>query len=129
MAKFECIIPNTYDFDETLTYFHNHIMNSGISASFEDGSDYRVGDTRLSVRVYERYTLMGGNRLSMTMTFACTGEGKEIFASAITSGGGQGVVKIIGWGEDSFLAFFQEAAKLFQGMRPVKTFDPFYGNP
>ena len=124
MAKFECTIPAGYDFDETLQFFHNHLSTSGISASFEDGSNYQSGNFRLAVRVYERYTIMGGNRLSMTLTLATSGN--EIFLSAITAGGSQGIVKFINWGEDEFLSYFVRAAEQFEGMTPVKTFHPFY---
>ena len=118
MAKFECMIPGKYDFDEVLLYFHNHLSNSSFSASFEDGSDYRKENLRVAVRVYERYTLIGENRLSMTVTLASSGE--DIFASAITAAGGGGLVKVWGWGEDSYLEHFINAAKMFEGMVPLK---------
>lgn len=118
MGKFECMIPGGYDFDETLKFFHDHLSNSSVTASYEDGSDYRAGNLRVAVRVYERYTLMGDNRLSMTVTLASGGE--NIFASAITAAGGVGLVKFWGWGEDSYLEHFIEAAKMFEGMTPLK---------
>lgn len=124
MAKFECTIPSNYDFDETLKYFHNHLSACSITASFEDGSNYQSGSLRIAVRVYERYTLLGGNRLSMTVTLATSGN--EIFASAITAAGGQGFIKVFNWGEDEFLKHFISAAEAFEDMIPVKTFDPFF---
>lgn len=127
MAKFECIIPGIYDFDDTLKYFHDYLAQSGITASFEDGSDYRAGDVRVCVRVYERYTIMGDNRLSLTMTLAT--DGNDIFASAIASGGSGGMVKWAGWGEDEFVDRFIEGARQFEGMRQVKSFDRYYSNP
>jgi len=117
MAKFECTIPGSYGFDDVLKYFHDHLSSSSFSASFEDGSDYRTGTLRVSTRVYERYTLMGDNRLSMTVTLASAGG--EIFASAITAGGGGGLVKVWGWGEDSYLKHFINAARMFEGMKEV----------
>jgi len=124
MAKFECTIPGGYDFDETLHYLHNYLSTCSITASFEDGSNYQSGNLQIAVRVYERYSLMGGNRLSMTVTLATAGN--EIFASAITAAGGGGVVKVFNWGEDEFLKHFVTAAEQFEGMTPVKTYDPFY---
>ena len=120
MAKFECVIPGTYDFDDTLKYFHEYLSQSGITASFEEGSDYQVGNVRVCVRVYERYTFMGNNRLSLTMTLAT--DGTDIFASAIAAGGSQGFL-MMDWGEDEFVARFVEGAKQFEGMRKVRTFD------
>ena len=117
MAKFECIIPETYDFDKTLKYFHDYLSTSSLSSSYEDGSDYRVGNMRVAVRVYEKYTILGENRLSMTVTLATNGT--EIFASAITAAGSGGFVKVWAWGEDGYLEHFIEAAKQFEGMRPL----------
>ena len=117
MAKFECMIPETYDFDKVLKYFHDYLSTSSVSSSYEDGSDYCVGNVRVAVRVYEKYTLMGENRLSMTVTLAS--DGTEIFASAITAAGGGGMVKIWAWGEDGYLKHFIEAANQFEGMRPL----------
>ena len=56
MPKFECMIPGEYDFDETLNYFHKHLLQSGVTASFEDGSNYSEEKFKLATRVYERYT-------------------------------------------------------------------------
>ena len=121
MPKFECMIPGKYDFEETLDYFHKHLMQSGVTTSFEDGSDYSAEKFKMAIRVYERYTLWGDNRLSMTVTLACAGEGSDIFASAISAGGSGGMIKVCGWGEEEFLSYFQEAAKMFDGMKIIKT--------
>ena len=124
MAKFECTIPGRYSFDETLKYFHDYLSTCSVTASFEDGSNYQSGNLRIAVRVYERYTVMGGNRLSMTVTLATAGD--DIFASAITAAGSQGLAKVFNWGEDEFLKYFISAAEQFDGMAPVKTYDPFF---
>ena len=100
MAKFESNLRG--DFEEALHYFHQGIMNGSMSASFEDGSDYQAGYVRCAVRVYERYSMAGGNRVSMNLTLV--GEGKNLFLSAITSGGSQAMfLKINTWGEEAFL--------------------------
>ena len=61
MAKYECTI--TGDFDSVLRRLHDGVMNGSASASYEDGSDYRSGDFRCAVRVYERYSWSGGNQI------------------------------------------------------------------
>ena len=100
MAKYECRLNG--DFDTFLNRIDNEILKGSISASFEDGSDFRSGDTRCSVRVYERYSMAGKNRVSLNITLI--GNGKDLFLSAITSGGSQAVFfKINTWGEESFL--------------------------
>ena len=100
MAKLEHTI--TGDFDALLDYLNDGILNGSASASWEDGSDYRSGPVRVAIRVYERYSFMGGNRVSLNLTLV--GEGERIFLSAITSGGSQAMFfKVNTFGEEAFL--------------------------
>ena len=65
---------------------------------------------RCAVRVYERYSAMGGNRVSMAVTLV--GNGQNLFLSAITSGGSQAMLfKINTWGEESFLSTLADVAE------------------
>ena len=105
MAKLEQQIYG--NFDDVLNRIDRAVMDSGISANFEDGSDWSSGGVRCAVRVYERYSAMGGNRVSMNVTLI--GEGQHLFLSAITSGGSRAMFfKINTWGEDSFLDCLRE---------------------
>lgn len=100
MAKLERNL--TGNFAHLLDYLHQGILSGSISASFEDGSDWQQGDTQVAARVYERYSWIGSNRVSLNLTVA--GQGNQLFVSAITSGGSQAVFfKINTWGEGSFL--------------------------
>lgn len=100
MAKLERAL--TGDFDDVLDRLHEGVMGASMSASYEDGSDYAAGGVHCAVRVYERYSWAGGNRVSMSLTLV--GHGRELFLSAITSGGSQAVFfKINTWGEEAFL--------------------------
>lgn len=100
MAKYECNLQG--DFDDLLNILDEEILNGSMSASFEDGSDYICNDTRGAVRVYERYSMMGGNRVSLSITLI--GNGNNLFISAITSGGSQAVFfKINTVGEETFI--------------------------
>ena len=100
MAKYETSLRG--DFDELLAGIHNGILRGSVSASFEDGSDFQNGGLRCAVRVYERYSAFGQNRVSMNVTLL--GRGDELSVSAITSGGSQAVFfKINTFGESAFL--------------------------
>ena len=100
MAKYETYM--TGNFDQILHHLEQGILNGSFSASFEDGSDYICGGTRCAVRVYERYSMIGGNRVSLNLTLV--GEGEALFLSAITSGGSQAVLfKLNTFGEEAFL--------------------------
>ena len=90
------------NFNETLEKIHNGILDSSLSASYEDGSDWEKGDVKCAVRVDERYSTFGGNRVSLNVTLV--GTDGELFLTGITSGGSQAVFfKINTLGEDAFL--------------------------
>lgn len=112
MAKYETTLHG--DFDQALEYFHNGILKGSMSASYEDESYVQYAGVRCCVRVYERYSMAGGNRLSMTLTLV--GDGEDLFLSAITAGGSQGVFfKFNTWGEESFLDTLRELAERYPG--------------
>jgi len=100
MAKYEERL--TGNFDDLLKRLDNGILRGSASATYEDGSDYKHGLVRCAVRVYERFSMMGGNRVSLAITLLCNSE--ELFISAIASGGSQAMfMKINTLGESSFL--------------------------
>jgi len=101
MAKLEQTI--TGDFDTLIKIIEDGIVAGNTSASLEDHSDFVEGNTRCSVRVFERYSAVGGNRVSMNVTLFQDGD-KPVHLSAITSGGSQAIwYKINTLGENAFL--------------------------
>jgi len=113
MAKYESYLRG--NFDEILGAINQGILRGSVSASFEDGSDFTgpgVG-MRCAVRVYERYSMLGQNRVSLNVTLFSFGE--RIRLSAITSGGSQAVLfKINTLGEQSFLDRLIDIVKRYQ---------------
>ena len=110
MAKYERSL--TGDFDSLLNWIHRDITNGSISVSYEDGSDIAIGEVKTAVRVYERYSAIGGNRVSMNVTIV--GNGDNLFVTAITSGGSQAVFfKINTIGENAFLTLCQSSVEEF----------------
>ncbi|MDD2561952.1 MAG: DUF6054 family protein [Eubacteriales bacterium] len=100
MAKLERALQG--DFESILKRLDDGILSGSMSASFEDGSDWQTGNVRVAVRVYERYSLIGSNRVSLSLTLAARGD--DLFLTAITSGGSQAVFfKINTFGESGFL--------------------------
>ena len=100
MAKY--VKQVTGDFDAILEHLHQAVLGGSMSASYEDGSDYNQGDFRCAVRVYERYSWTGGNRVSMSLTLV--GANGSYFLTAITSGGSQATFfKLNTFGEEAFL--------------------------
>lgn len=106
MAKLEHTLYG--DFDDLLNRIEEGIKSGSSSASLEDWSDFRDGDARCSVRVFERYSWSGGNRVSMNVTLFQVGNG-PIQLSAITSGGSQAMFfKMNTLGEETFLDKLRE---------------------
>lgn len=104
MAKLERTLSG--DFDSILRKIEDGVLGGSISATLEDSCDWRGENSRCSVRVFERYSYAGGNRVSMNVTLYQTGSTVKL--CAITSGGSQGVFfKFNTWGEETFLETLQ----------------------
>ena len=106
MAKLEQTLYG--NFNTILNKIESGIVNGSMSASLEESSDFRSGEARCSVRVFERYSWAGNNRVSLSVTLFQNGE-EGIHLYAITSGGSQAVFfKINTWGEEAFLEKLKE---------------------
>lgn len=112
MAKFECKLCG--NIQEILKTIDAEICGGSATASFEDGSDFITDSGKCFVRVYERFSATGGNRVSLNITLFETAY-NEIFMSAVTSGGSQAVFfKIMTVGEETFLDAAIEAVERFR---------------
>ena len=106
MAKLEKILSG--DFDTLLERIENGILGGSLSASIEDKSDFDGSNSRCSVRVFERYSATGSNRVSLSVTLFQDASGM-IRLSAITAGGSQAVLfKLNTFGEEAFLDKLRE---------------------
>ena len=102
MAKLERTVDH-WQMDCLMQQLEEKILSNSLSANLEAGSDFEDGDARCSVRVFERYSMMGGNRLSLTLTMFQNAD-SPVRLSAITAGGSQAVFfKVNTLGEESFL--------------------------
>ena len=108
MAKYETSLRG--NFGNVISTLHNEIMNGSLSVSFEDSSSFFSNGVKVEVRVYERYSWIGSNRLSLTVTLIDNGE--KLKLSAITAGGSNGIFfKINTFGEEAFLGKVREAVE------------------
>ena len=106
MAKLEREL--NVDFDEIVRRIVDGIINGSVSATLEDSSDFFEKNARCSVRVFERFSYMGGNRLSLSVTFF-PAAGGPVHLSAVTAGGSQAMFfKINTFGEEAFLDKLRE---------------------
>ena len=110
MAQYEKRIKG--NFDRLLAHIEIGISQGSVSASREGGISYEADGVRCATRVYERFSYLGGNRLSLTVTVF--GAGEDLYVSAITSGGSQAVfIKINTFGEEAFMRKFVEVVEKF----------------
>ena len=108
MAKFTTTLSG--DFNRWVQKIENGVLNASVSASLEDSWEKNEAGARCAVRVFERYSYAGGNRVSMSVTLF-QGDG-PIHLCAITSGGSQAVFfKINTWGEESFLETLKDIVR------------------
>ena len=106
MAKLEKKIEG--NFDNILNKIEKGILEGSISATLEDSSDFVIGKSKCSVRVFERYSAIGSNRVSLSVTLF-QNSNSEVYISAIASGGSQGMfLKINTFGEEAFLNRLEE---------------------
>lgn len=113
MAK---IVRDLYgDFDMILGAVHNAVMGGSLSASLEESADFYENGARCAVRVYERYSWFGGNRLSMSVTLF-QGNG-NVHICAATSGGSQAMfLKMNTVGENAFLDTVRKTIDAFSAV-------------
>lgn len=111
MAKYENTIHA--NFEHFLQHLDQSILNRSVSATLENHSDYMLDNVKIAVRVYERYSMLGKNRVSMNVTLI--GKEDKLFVSIITSGGSQAVFfKVNTLGEQDFLRTAIKAIKSYQ---------------
>lgn len=73
MAKLERTL--SQDFDRLLHQIEQKLLQGSFTATLEDSSDFYGEGARCSVRVFERYSYFGGNRLSLNLTLFQAGNG------------------------------------------------------
>lgn len=99
MAKYEADIKG--NLGDIIAEMETVIFGS-LSASCEESSDYSIGNTRIAIRAYERYSVVGSNRVSLFVVFAEAED--DIHVSAVSTGGSQAIMyKINTFGEEAFL--------------------------
>ncbi len=107
MAKLEHSFHSS-DFEGIRQRIVDGILNGSMSASLEDGWDIQGNSSRCSVRIFERYSWSGENRVSMSVTLYQE-NGGLVHMCAITSGGSQALFfKMNTFGEEAFLDTLRE---------------------
>lgn len=88
-------------------------IRESISASLEEETVEQIGSATVVMRVYERYSYFGGNRVSLTVL--AIKDGEKVRLSAVSSGGSQGIfLKFNTIGEKSFLSKLSQIVDTYQ---------------
>lgn len=105
MAKFETKIRG--NFHEVITALDTFITDSAASIQTVDETEYRLSDTQIIVRVYDKYFMRNSSRASLSLT--AVGQDDVIYISAISAGGGKGAIFNFSWGaEEDFVAVVED---------------------
>lgn len=102
----------TGDVDRLVAHLDQAIPEGSVTAKLEDSSTHTIGDARMVVRVYERYSAFGGNRVSLSVSILAVGQ--QMSLTATTSGGSQAMFfKMNTFGEEAFLRRAVEAIESY----------------
>ncbi|WP_370248688.1 DUF6054 family protein [Nocardioides sp.] len=107
----------TGDDEEFLRFVDERVMNTSSSISREHGMTYRLdngtSEARMHVVTYERFSMTGGNRVSLHLSVL--GLDGRMVVDLTSSGGSQAVLfKINTFGEEAFLGKAVEAVEEWQ---------------
>jgi len=91
------------------------ITGGSVSASLESAGEFSIGDARMIVRTYERYSFAGGNRVSLNVSILAVGDQLEV---ALSTAGGSEVMfwKVNIFGEAAFMDKAVDAVDSFSGL-------------
>lgn len=109
MAKYETRVMG--NFDQIVNRIENTILNGSFTATLEESSDFMDGNARCAVRVFERYSAIGNNRVSLSVTLFMGASG-QICVSAASSGGSQAM--FFKWNTIGETAFLDQIRNLFE---------------
>jgi hypothetical protein len=91
------------------------ITRGSVSASIEVQDEVAIGDARMILRTYERFSALGGNRLTLSMSILAVDTTMEV--ALTTSGGSQAIFfKVNTFGEEDFMNQGRQALDTFSSL-------------
>ena len=95
-------------FEQAVYDITDRTISKSMSATLEESVDMTVDGVKIAIRTVERYSAMGGNRVGMNIVFS-QGQDGILHVAATSAGGGSGLIKFVGWGEEEFLGTLERA--------------------
>ena len=103
MAKYTTIVPGSLE--QLRKYISHNGPNLGATLSLEEEISGTADGVNYWIGTYERYAVLGENRVSLNIVLLEISEGVRVIATS--SGGSQAMfLKINHWSEDNFLNDF-----------------------
>ena len=110
MAKYVTKFSGNYSIFRN--FLQDEILKGSMSASLEESHEETITGVNCCIETYERYSIMGGNRVSLNVVILESDGIIHLVATA--SGGSQAVFfKINTFGEEAFLDMLREAVERF----------------
>ncbi len=101
MAIYQAFVKG--DLDTVLNALHEAIIKGSSTISMEESLNVELSETKLAIRAYERYSILGQNRVSLHLTVAADAENTHV--TVISTGGSQGALfKMNTFSEENFLS-------------------------
>lgn len=114
MAKHVTTVPGTID--ELRSFLEHNAPRLGFTISLEEEIPGSVDGIKYLICTYERYAVLGENRVSLNVTMMEYSEGVRVVATA--SGGSQAAFfKINTWSEGNFLDDFVSVIDAYKSKR------------
>lgn len=111
MAKLEATLHG--NFSAILNAIDTAVLEGSFTASMEDESHFQSSSGRCVLRVYERYSALGGNRVSLSVLLLETAHGVRLPAIA-PAAARPCFLKLNTFGEEAFLESISEAVARYQ---------------
>lgn len=110
MARFQTTL--TGDRKALVAHLDAAILGRSVTADRDESVEQTVGDAHMMVLVYERFSAVGANRLSLTVSILAVG--RELAVTMVSAGGSRALFfKINSLGESAFLGKGRRALESF----------------
>ena len=97
---------------DVVSFVERELGRRSQTISLEHEAETTAGDVQIRVAAFERYSWMGGNRVSLNITYI--GSGGEVEMIATSTGGSQAMFyKLNTIGEENFMQTFIESVQAY----------------
>ena len=112
MARFQTTL--TGDPQALVAHLDEAILGGSLTADREEATAQRIGDAQMMVLVYERFSAIGGNRVSLSVSILAVG--RQLAVTMVGAGGSHALFfKVNNFSDGAFLTKGRRALESFVG--------------